>query len=186
MKATSRHEKDRALAGHERRVRKKIFACEKKEDFSLIDFYREFLYKVRIGFKLNYKTKQQDLLLDFLKKSEQKHFTALEIADHLKEYGMGRATVYRQLEKLVDAGIVNKYFLGEMVPACFELVREGEHCQEDCFHCRCEKCGKLIHLHCDELKELSGHLEAEHGFEMNPFRTVFYGVCAECRAKDNK
>lgn len=134
---------------------------------------------------MEYKTKQQNILLDFLNNSEKKHFTALEIAESLKPYGLGRATVYRQLEKLVDNGIVNKFFFGEMAPACFELIQGGKPCEQSCFHCRCEKCGRLIHMHCDELKEIAGHLKKNHGFELNPFRTVFYGICEECRKEES-
>lgn len=151
----------------------------------LIDNSALFYYKLRTSFKLEYKTKQQNILLDFLNNSEKKHFTALEIAESLKPYGLGRATVYRQLEKLVDNGIVNKFFFGEMAPACFELIQGGKPCEQSCFHCRCEKCGRLIHMHCDELKEIAGHLKKDHGFEMNPFRTVFYGICEECRKEES-
>ena len=50
-----------------------------------------------------------------------------------------------------------------------------------CYHCKCEKCGKLIHLHCDELDGLQSHIRGEHGFEINSMRTVFYGLCDACR-----
>ena len=35
----------------------------------------------------------------------------------------------------------------------------------------------------DELEELGGHLKTEHGFVINPLRTVFYGVCTDCISK---
>ena len=85
---------------------------------------------------------------------------------------------------LEPKGIVNKYFVGENASACFELIKEGDHQKERCYHCRCEQCGKLIHLHCEELDDINQHLESEHGFLVNPFRTVFYGVCAECQKGD--
>lgn len=52
------------------------------------------------------------------------------------------------------------------------------------YHCKCEKCGKLIHLHCHEVEELSQHMMEHHSFELNAMRTVFYGVCSECRQKE--
>lgn len=137
---------------------------------------------------MEYKTKQQDLILDFLRmakdETSSEHVTAIEVTEGLKKYGMGKATVYRHLEKLVDKGIVNKYFLGENTCACFELIKQGEHKKDGCYHCRCDECGKLIHLHCEELDEMKTHLEAAHGFSINPFRTVIYGTCAECRANN--
>lgn len=96
---------------------------------------------------------------------------------------IGRTTIYRQMERLVDEGIVNKYIIDANSPACFEYVKKEEHATEesDCFHCKCEKCGKLIHLHCDELRLIKSHLEKRHSFFLDPLRTVFYGVCEDCR-----
>ena len=66
--------------------------------------------------------------------------------------------------------------------ACFEYVGQDSHAPgEACFHLKCEKCGKLLHLHCEELDHIGGHLFEEHGFKLDPLRTVFYGVCEECR-----
>ena len=62
------------------------------------------------------------------------------------------------------------------------LVGSDDHADTDlCFHCKCEKCGKLIHLHCDEIEEMQMHLFSEHRFKMNPMRTVFYGLCEQCQ-----
>lgn len=135
--------------------------------------------------KLEYKTKQQDIILEFLRNSGKKHFTVQELSEHFKSAGIGKATVYRQLERLVDSGAVNKFFTGENSAACFEFTGDS-HEQNGCFHCRCEVCGKLIHLHCDEIACVKEHIESAHGFEINPFRTVFYGICSDCRTKSTK
>ncbi|MCR5726347.1 MAG: transcriptional repressor [Lachnospiraceae bacterium] len=130
-----------------------------------------------------YKTKQRENLLKYLKSVPGKHITVFDVCEYFKEQGepIGQSTVYRQLERLVDEGIINKYIIDANSPACFEYVEAEKHCcEETCFHCKCEKCGKLIHLHCDELKELQGHLYEHHNFKLNPMRTVFYGLCEEC------
>lgn len=133
--------------------------------------------------KLKYKTRQHGLLLDYLKTIPGVHITASDVCSYFEENGatISKATIYRQLESLVDEGILNKYVLDPNSPACFEYVDEDSHAGPDvCFHCKCEKCGKLIHLHCDELKEIQNHLYNEHRFRMDPIRTVFYGLCDEC------
>ena len=133
--------------------------------------------------KLKYKTRQHGLLLDYLKTVPGVHITASDVCSYFEENGatISKATIYRQLESLVDEGILNKYILDPNSPACFEYVDENSHAGPDvCFHCKCEKCGKLIHLHCDELKEIQNHLYNEHRFRMDPIRTVFYGLCDEC------
>lgn len=135
-----------------------------------------------------YKTKQREKLLGYMKTVQGKHVTVSDVCEFFKARGeaIGQATIYRQLEKLVDDGTINKYIVDINSPACFEYTG-GEHCCEDtCFHCKCEKCGKLIHMHCDELNELESHLYEHHQFRMDPKRTVFYGICDECQAADGQ
>ncbi len=130
-----------------------------------------------------YKTKQREILLDYLESVPGVHITAGDVCEYLKKQGanIGQSTVYRQLESLVAEGIVNKYIIDGNSPACFEYVGMDSHADpEICFHCKCEKCGKLIHLHCDELKEIQVHLFSEHQFKLDPLRTVFYGLCEQC------
>ena len=131
---------------------------------------------------MNYKTKQQELLLSCIKSMKNRHWTAEDVHNYFLEQGVsiGIATIYRQIEKFVAQGVVQKYFLGEQNAACFEYI--GDKCHKDVshFHLKCEKCGKLIHLECHDLEQLSSHLMAEHGFALDAFRTVFYGVCQSC------
>ncbi len=47
-----------------------------------------------------------------------------------------------------------------------------------------EKCGTLIHVHCEEIEEFNHHIFAEHRFKINPMRTVFYGICENCAEQD--
>ena len=133
--------------------------------------------------RTKYKTKQRDILLEYLKSRPGLHITAGNVCDYLRERGtpLGQATVYRQLESLVDEGIVGKYLIDANTPACFEYMGHESHAGgEQCFHCRCEKCGRLIHMHCDELSGIGEHLYEHHGFLLNPMRTVFYGLCEDC------
>lgn len=132
-----------------------------------------------------YRTKQREILLGYLETVPGVHITAGDVCEYFKERGapIGQSTVYRQLERLVDEGIVNKYIIDANSPACFEFVRADSHEDaEICFHCKCEKCGKLIHLHCEELEEIQIHVYEAHRFKMNPMRTVLYGLCEQCAA----
>lgn len=132
--------------------------------------------------KTQYKTKQRDELRAFLQQAPGKHITAGDVCEYFKNAGrpIGMATVYRQLEKMVDEGIVTKYNIDANTPACFEYL--GAHLGEEvCYHCKCQVCGKLVHMHCHELPELEKHILKDHGFAIDPIRTVFWGVCRECR-----
>lgn len=134
----------------------------------------------------SYNTKQKGDVISYLEKNAGKHITASKIAMDMNNEGIhvGLTTIYRTLEKLVDEGVVNKYFVGENESACFEFIDKGSSCKHpNCFHLKCEKCGKLIHLECNEMSHLIGHINNDHGFIVNPLRTIFYGLCNQCRGK---
>lgn len=134
--------------------------------------------------KNQYRTKQHKEMLSFLETQREKHLTVNDICTYFQKQGkpIGVTTVYRQLERMVDDGVVKKYTIDNNTPACFEYVGTQENAMESsCFHCKCDQCGKLIHLECDELAEVQKHLLIHHGFQVNPLRTVIYGICEECR-----
>ncbi|MBR1892904.1 MAG: transcriptional repressor [Lachnospiraceae bacterium] len=133
--------------------------------------------------KAQYKTRQMQEMLDFMKSVEGEHFTVQDICSHMKEQGVniGTTTVYRHLDRMVSEGLVAKYVIEGTNSACFEYIGHEHCCENSCYHLKCEQCGKLIHLHCDEVKHFIDHISKEHDFLMNPARTIFYGLCGECR-----
>ena len=142
--------------------------------------------EVNMDVRSKYRTKQKEILLDYLETVPGVHITANDVCEHFKQKGspIGQATIYRQMESFVDEGILNKYVIDGSSPACFEYMGQNAHKDgKVCFHCKCEKCGRLIHLHCDELEAVRDHLYQEHRFKMNIRRTVIYGLCEECSAE---
>ena len=142
--------------------------------------------------KSKYNTKQRDLLIEYLKTVPHTHVTAADIREHFSGIGIniGVSTIYRQLERLVEEGTVKKYTIDSISPACFEYDSGIDEENNACFHCKCIECGRLIHLQCEEIKEISEHLYNVHNFTMMSGRTVFYGLCENCSGKrspnDNK
>ena len=108
---------------------------------------------------MGYKTKQREYILAFLQNSEGRHITVAELVRHLQDNAtpVGTATVYRTLEQLV------------------------EH-----FHLKCTCCGRLFHVSCDYLNQLGEHLLEHHGFVIDHTKTVLYGLCADCAAKEQE
>lgn len=133
-----------------------------------------------------YKTRQMNELLSYLKSVQGSHVTVNDICEHFKSEGIsvGTTTIYRQLERMVRQGVVVKYTVDGVGSACFEYVGEQRPHSQPVYHCKCESCGKLIHLQCGEVANLGQHILEHHGFEMNSAKTVFYGICGECRASD--
>lgn len=134
--------------------------------------------------KINYKIKQRDELLEYVKSTKGSHFTVEDVSSYFKNKStpIGTATIYRCIEKMLSEHVISKYIIDEHSAACFEYTGsdEEEHKQNH-FHLKCEKCGKLIHLVCSELNAISNHIMEEHGFAIDSFRTVFYGTCQECK-----
>lgn len=136
---------------------------------------------------MGYKTKQREYILEFLRSCGGQHITVVEIVRHLQDSGtpVGTATVYRNLEQLVEEGTVRKYVLDGKSSACYQFLDMlPEACQEH-FHLKCTQCGRLFHVSCDYLSQLGGHLLKHHGFVVDHTKTVLYGLCVDCAGKDN-
>ena len=127
---------------------------------------------------VTYMTRQQRAVLEGVKASPEGCATAAELTEQLHREGqtIGLTTVYRQLERLAQQGLVHK--------AVTDQGAYYQYCGHDegnCFLLKCEKCGYIRHLDCSHLGELYDHLLEGHGFAINPRRTMFYGLCRECR-----
>ena len=123
--------------------------------------------------KTPYNTKQKSVILEFLKENKR-HYTARELAEILKDKA-STATVYRQLESLVDSGLVRKFITGDSA-----LYQYGEECEGSHFHLKCTKCDTLYHVDCSFLSELSTHIKSHHNFTVDNCRTIMYGICENC------
>ncbi len=134
-----------------------------------------------------YKTKQREAILKYLLEHKDTHVTVNQISDYMTENGtpVGITTIYRHLDKLLEQESVRKYEMGSNNCACFQYAGSNTQCHEH-FHLKCEKCGCLIHLECGHLNQIYQHIYQDHGFQINPFRTVFYGLCSECAKAEQK
>lgn len=137
--------------------------------------------------KGGYQTKQKTQILSYLRENRGRHMTAAELLHMLTENGtpIGAATVYRQLEKLENEGLVRRYALDDRGSACWQFADGTEECRRH-FHLKCTVCGTLFHLDCGHLSEIADHVAEDHGFRIDPSRTVFYGVCADCAETNGK
>lgn len=132
----------------------------------------------------NYNTKQKSAIMQCIKSAKDKHFTVDSLCELMaaKDENVGRTTVYRHLEALAKDGVLRKYAAAQGESVCYQYVGEQNDCREH-FHLKCEKCGSLIHMECDEMNELAEHIKTHHGFCLDPFKTVIYGVCEACGLK---
>lgn len=131
-----------------------------------------------------YKTKQRSRILEFLIENKERHVRVEEVTDWLREHGgsVGKSTVYRYLDKLVEQGEVRRYHLAEGMGACYQYGggQEACHCH---YHMKCTGCGRLFHVECEQLGGLTAHIEKDHDFVIDLSKTVFYGLCSSCQEK---
>ncbi len=128
-----------------------------------------------------YKTKQRELIVNYLKSTYDEHITVSKICQHFKNSGkhIGIATIYRQLEKLIEEGIVRKYYIDNITSACFQLITDHGNCHSH-VHFKCEVCGTLFCIECNELEILKNHFSKEHNMVIDSVKTIFYGKCPSC------
>lgn len=132
----------------------------------------------------SYRTRQREIIERYIKNYGSRHFTVDSLCAVLAEKGemVGRTTVYRCAEKLTAEGRLRKYVQAAGESACYQYIDNSDHCHEH-FHLKCEKCGSLIHMECKVMDDLGEHIKLHHGFDINPLKTVIYGVCERCAAK---
>ena len=110
--------------------------------------------------------------------SHHEHFDADALIEQLpskNETGyVSRATVFRTLTELVEAGLLRKMNLGGR--AVFE--HDYGYPQHD--HLHCTKCDRLIEFQSDDLRTLREAVAREHQFRVTGHRLIISGICGDC------
>ena len=122
-------------------------------------------------------TEQQRELLGHVF-AKHSHFDAEQLIEELKAAGknISRATVYRTLTKLVDAGLLRRIELGT------RTVFDHDYGYPFHDHLVCEQCKQIIEFQSEKLDESLQDVMAQHQFRANGRTLVIRGVCAECNA----
>lgn len=132
----------------------------------------------------SYSTVSHTKIMKFLTENRDKTVTVGDIEVYLKEQGLevNVSTIYRFLNKLNDSGELMKYAAGKGEMSSFQYIGGGrpQSCLEH-LHLHCVECGRIIHLECSFMREISEHIMEHHGFALKCESSVLYGVCNECR-----
>lgn len=133
-----------------------------------------------------YTTKARTIILDFIKNNSSSTVSVADISNHLKKMGCNTntTTIYRYLEKLCEEKIIIKYPDKSGEKSIYQLEDENEGCDEH-LHLKCVSCGKLIHMDCGFVDELSEHIKKNHDFNVIYKGNILYGLCEQC-AEDKK
>lgn len=133
----------------------------------------------------SYATVSRKKILGFLEENHDRTVTASDIDAYLREQNseVNITTIYRYLDKLVKEETVIKYVAEKGSQAAYQYVERGHRCDEH-LHLKCVRCGRIIHLECDFMQEISEHIRKDHGFELQCKNSILYGLCRECKTKE--
>ncbi len=90
-------------------------------------------------------------------------------------HAVGLATVYRNLQALVDAGEIDAVHTasGETM---FRLCDANDHHH----HLVCRSCRRTVEVHGDEVETWAMRVARRHGFKHATHTVEIFGVCRDC------
>ncbi|APZ90841.1 Ferric uptake regulation protein [Fuerstiella marisgermanici] len=138
-----------------------------------VEKFREFL--VTRGMRL---THERDTIVREIF-SDHDHFDCEDIASRLDKPQDGnrvsRATVYRTVTQLEEAGLIRK-----VARANDREVYEHDYGYPQHDHFICQKCDKLIEFRNEDISAILDKVSLEMGFRMTGHRLEAHGICSEC------
>ena len=107
------------------------------------------------------------------------HFAAEELVKQCKnnKRQISRATIYRSLQELLEAGIIRETAFGEKHQHFEHVYDEKLH-----HHARCVRCHSVIEF--PDLREdnIYEPILQKKGFHILGHEMHFYGICQECQS----
>jgi Fur family ferric uptake transcriptional regulator len=132
--------------------------------------FRRYLHQQKLKF-----TPERAMILDAALR-QQGLFSPEQLAADLKGMGhvVSRATVYRTLAHLQDAGILKQVFFDNK-QSYYEVIA-GRQVHD---YLICVVTGKVIEFNSDKLRQLRDEICGQHGFDPLSHRFQIFGVSAE-------
>ena len=130
---------------------------------------------------MSYKTEQRTRLYELLKANPHRFFTAKEIAAELAPYNVSISAVYRNLAVLTEDGVVKKTLKKNSRESMYRYA-DNDSCRDE-IHLTCTNCGRVFHMDHAQAKRLEDALAQNEEFQIDKLKTVVFGLCKDCRAK---
>jgi Fur family ferric uptake transcriptional regulator len=104
--------------------------------------------------------------------------SAVEIEDALRAHGgrIGRASIYRVLELLVEHGLVERVTVGHELSRFERILPSGEHHH----HLVCDRCGRLVAFDDPGLERAIDRVSERLGVRVEHHEVVLRGACEDC------
>jgi Fur family ferric uptake transcriptional regulator len=124
--------------------------------------------------------KREQIVNVFLR--QEGHLSADDLVDLIRreDHRISRATVYRTLQWMVDAGIARKVDFGEGRFRFEHSYRQPRH-----FHLICKTCHRSFEFLSSDIESVVEEVAASRGFTASQSVVQIYGTCEECRTGRN-
>jgi len=121
-------------------------------------------------------SKREQIVNVFLR--QEGHLSADDLVDLIRreDQRISRATVYRTLQWMVDAGIARKVDFGEGRFRFEHSYRQPRH-----FHLICKTCHRSFEFLSSDIEALVEEVSAARSFTASQSVVQIYGTCEECR-----
>ena len=125
-------------------------------------------------------TEQRRVILDGVQRLES-HPTADELYQSVRKRlpSISLGTVYRNLEVLSEAGMIQKLEISGS-----QKRFDGK--TENHYHVRCLKCGRVDDIRTGPVVDLDKVAKSVHGYVIVSHRLEFVGICPRCRKADQE
>src|SRR5262245_3988403 len=125
-------------------------------------------------------SKREHILGAFLQ--QEGHLSAEDLVGlvHQQHPGIGRATVYRTLQWMVDAGLARKVDFGEGRSRFEPTYRHPRH-----FHLICSTCHRSSEFLSSDVETLIEEIAAARNFATTQTVVQILGTCEECRTGES-
>jgi Fur family ferric uptake transcriptional regulator len=142
----------------------------------MMDLFRSYLHQARLPV-----THQREAIAMALFEAER-HQSVDDLADQLRGRGehVGKATIYRTLNLLVEAGLARELDFGEGFKRYEHQAGETQH-----DYLICTSCGKVARFQREAMDRLQADIAAELGFTVQSRRLKIYGLCDSCAGAES-
>src|SRR5215813_12406321 len=123
------------------------------------------------------RSSKRDLIVNVFLRQEG-HLTAEDLVDLIRkeDHRISRATIYRTLQWMVDAGIARKVDFGE---GRFRFEHSYRHPRH--YHLICKTCNRSSEFLSSDIEALVEEVAAARNFASSQSVVQIYGTCEECR-----
>ncbi len=124
------------------------------------------------------RSSKRDTIVNYFLQQEG-HLSADELVDALRAAGhrISRATTYRTLQWMVEAGIARKVDFGEGRARFEHAYRHPRH-----FHLICRSCSQSFEFISSDIEGLIEEIADDRGFETAESVVQIHGTCESCKA----